>query len=68
MAKDVELKLTKEIDKAIRDLKLIIFNLEIESAHLTEPNGIGVISEELMRIIDRMENEIQELMKDIGKE
>jgi len=47
-------KVNADTIKYAKELQIVFFNLEIESAHIKEVNGIAVIAEELKRILDKM--------------
>lgn len=54
-------ELSKTIHDNIRRLKLVYINLQIATATIREPNGIRVIAEEIKNIIDKLEEELNEL-------
>ena len=47
-------KVNADTIKYAKELQIVFFNLEIESAYIKEANGIAVIAEELKRILDKM--------------
>jgi hypothetical protein len=48
--------------KQARELKLVLYNLQIEHAHITQTNGIDAIAVRLKSIIDGIQGEVTDLI------
>ena len=60
--KKISLNNNTEIELTAK-LKILLFNLQIEGAHLKEKNGIGVIAIELQKIIAQLHDSTYDLVK-----
>lgn len=52
------------IMRELERLNIVLFNLKIEGAKLSEANGIGVIANELRKINKRIKNEVRKSKQD----
>lgn len=50
--------------KYAKELQIVLYNLEIESAHINEANGLLAIAEELSRILNNIIKSTNELIKE----
>jgi hypothetical protein len=55
-------EMDNELISTTNRLKIILLNLQIEGAKITEPNGVGVIAKELQKSISEMKTTLLQLL------
>lgn len=60
MGNEKRKELSETIHDNLRRLMIVDINLQIEAARIHEANGVRVIAEEIKKIIDELEEELEE--------